>query len=933
MKMTKRSLQAEVKKLRQELLQKQTRLEHVLKDGFETGVRNMNDILEDRRCLEALKNAIPAGIFIADSKGKILEVNDYIRKIWGIDIPLSASWEEYSEWPGYNPETGRKISAEEWATSRALNSGEIVTGDVIDIIRFDGTKGTILNCAAPVRNEDDEIIGAVTINIDITKQREAERLLRQSSQKYQLLVESSVDLIWETDKNGRFTYLSPQIKKLWNIDPVDVLGKKPLDLVLPVSKKLKAEEVEAFVSSRQPFSNLMFNAMDGDGKMVFLEVNGTPVFDDTKSFQGYYGTIRDITRRVQAETALNESNKISNERLKEIEYLYLNLPIGLCVLDLDLKFLRVNRKLAEMNGIPVSDHIGRRVVEIVPSLLDTAESVLSKIRETGTAQTGIEFSGSTPARPGVIRTWSEDWLPIKDKNGNVIAINVMVVETTEQKKAEKEKIKNEERFKIIGEILPYGIWLCDNEGKTLYTSASFLDLLNMTMEEAKGFGWTKRLVAEDVEPMMKKWLHCLKTGEDWDHIHRIKDRSGNIRSVLSRGRPMRDDDGKIYSWAGINLDITERVEAEEQIKQSKEALELSQEKLKIALDNGNIGIWEWDLVTGKVKWDERMERMFGLEPGTFGSTHEGFENYVHEEDLLHIEATIREALTEGKSFEAVYRTKPRGGKSNYISSKALITRDNDNKPVSVSGVCFDVTDMKEGAERSLIALNEALLRSNNDLQQFAYVASHDLQEPLRMITSFTQLLQKQYQDKLDQKANEYINFAVEGSKRMYEMINGLLAFSRVQTKGSDFRIINLEAVVQKVRDNLMLLVKETGAEIVHGRLPKITGDENQLIQLLQNLIENGIKFCRKKPVIRITGKAKEGKHIITVHDNGIGIEPQYFDRVFRIFQRLHSGDVYKGTGIGLAISRRIVERHGGEIWVESVPGKGSSFSFSIPIKR
>ena len=239
--------------------------------------------------------------------------------------------------------------------------------------------------------------------------------------------------------------------------------------------------------------------------------------------------------------------------------------------------------------------------------------------------------------------------------------------------------------------------------------------------------------------------------------------------------------------------------------------------------------------------------------------------------------------------------------------------------------------MKEGAEKSLIALNKELLRSNNDLQQFAYVASHDLQEPLRMVTSFTQLLQMHYNEKLDERANEYIQFAVDGSKRMYELLNGFLSYSKVQTRGTTLEVISMEKVVKKVQENLRLLIMEKGAKINVESMPMIYANENQMIQLSQNLIDNSIKFCSKKPKIVISSSLEKGKYVFSFKDNGIGIESQYHDRIFRIFQRLHLHDEYTGTGIGLAISRKIVERHGGEIWVESVPGKGSTFRFSIPV--
>jgi light-regulated signal transduction histidine kinase (bacteriophytochrome) len=250
----------------------------------------------------------------------------------------------------------------------------------------------------------------------------------------------------------------------------------------------------------------------------------------------------------------------------------------------------------------------------------------------------------------------------------------------------------------------------------------------------------------------------------------------------------------------------------------------------------------------------------------------------------------------------------------------------------MAGVCFDVTSMKEGAEQALIKMNEELLRSNTDLQQFAYVASHDLQEPLRMVSSFTQLLQQRYAEKLDADANEYIRFAVEGSKRMYDLLNGLLTYSRIQTRANEFRNVDLNQVVAKVKDNLSLVIEENNAAINVTELPVVAGDENQMIQLMQNLIENSLKFRKGPPVIAISSYKAEDSYIISVEDNGIGIEEKYFERIFRIFQRLHRSDQYEGTGIGLAICKRIVERHGGKIWIDSKPGEGSTFHFSIPFR-
>jgi signal transduction histidine kinase len=227
-----------------------------------------------------------------------------------------------------------------------------------------------------------------------------------------------------------------------------------------------------------------------------------------------------------------------------------------------------------------------------------------------------------------------------------------------------------------------------------------------------------------------------------------------------------------------------------------------------------------------------------------------------------------------------------------------------------------------------------LKRSNAELEQFAYVVSHDLQEPLRMVANFTQLLQKRYQDKLDDEANEFINFAVDGATRMQGLINDLLTFSRIGTKGISFSPTDMNIILENVLANIQQSTIEAKAEITKDPLPVIIADGTQMTQILQNLISNAIKFRGKSSIsIHVSGESLLDKWVFSVKDNGIGIDPKHFERIFVIFQRLHKRDEYEGTGIGLAVCKRIIHRHGGKIWVESELGKGSTFYFSIPKKK
>jgi signal transduction histidine kinase len=235
--------------------------------------------------------------------------------------------------------------------------------------------------------------------------------------------------------------------------------------------------------------------------------------------------------------------------------------------------------------------------------------------------------------------------------------------------------------------------------------------------------------------------------------------------------------------------------------------------------------------------------------------------------------------------------------------------------------------LREAHRRTL----EDLARSNRDLEQFAYVASHDLQEPLRMVAAYTQLLAERYRGKLDEQADKYIHYAVDGAMRMQTMIQAVLAFSRIGRQDADLKSTDCNIVMQAVLQNLQATIQESGARVEFERLPAVMADASQLLQLFQNLIGNAIKFRGPEPmVIRVTAENHAHEYLFSVSDNGIGIAPEHAEAVFVIFKRLHTRAEYPGSGIGLAICKKIVERHGGRLWVESQPGQGATFKFTLP---
>lgn len=340
------------------------------------------------------------------------------------------------------------------------------------------------------------------------------------------------------------------------------------------------------------------------------------------------------------------------------------------------------------------------------------------------------------------------------------------------------------------------------------------------------------------------------------------------------------------------------------------------------------------------------ERILGYSPDQLEATS-AFEQ-VHPDDRAKVIQAADEAIHNGLGRRVEYRMRHRNGTWRYLESTASTILSDDHTVDKLVIVNRDITDRKQAElaleehknhleevvksrTAELASKMEELARSNKDLEQFAYVASHDLQEPLRMVASYTQLLARRYQGKLDSDADEFIGFAVDGATRMHRLIEDLLSYSRLTTAGKALVRSQSEDACKAAVGNLQESIRTSNAVVRVGTLPEVLGDPSQLTLLFQNLIGNAIKYCQqRRPEIHVDARLQGREWQFSVQDNGIGIEPQYFERIFQMFQRLHSRKEYPGTGIGLAVCKKIVERHGGKIWVESSLGEGATFFFTIP---
>ena len=423
------------------------------------------------------------------------------------------------------------------------------------------------------------------------------------------------------------------------------------------------------------------------------------------------------------------------------------------------------------------------------------------------------------------------------------------------------------------------------------------------------------------------YLKVFKEGSIQDYPLEIKNKNGYITPVLYNASVIKDESGEVIGVFAAARDITEIKKATEENRKLANVVESSDDAIITKSLDGCI-----------LSWNKGAEQIYGY------SKEEVIGKSISILAPPELKKEISELILKIKLEEDVHHYETLRLKKDGTPMDVSITLspifDDSGKLVAISNISRDITERKV-AERELNEYRNSLeekvekrtkelARSNAELEHFAYIAAHDLREPLRMITSFLQLLEKRYKDQLDQDANEFIDYAVDGAKRLNDMINDLLKYSKVTSTEPICLPVNLEKVLEDALINLIIPTEENNAVITYDSLPKVHGDEKLLILLLQNLIGNGIKYNDKKtPKIHISSIKKDNQYIISVKDNGIGIKPEHLERIFTIFQRLHGKEEYDGTGIGLSIAQKIVHQHHGEIWVESEPGKGSTFYFTI----
>ncbi|WP_224270678.1 PAS domain-containing protein [Haloprofundus salinisoli] len=629
----------------------------------------------------------------------------------------------------------------------------------------------------------------------------------------------------------------------------------------------------------------------------------------------------DSTERTEAETGMTKVAAESEQERRLYETIISSTPDLVYAFDLDYRFIFANDALLEMWGQTYEESIGKTLQEngYEPWHAEMHEREINQVVETKEPIRGeVAFQHAELGH----RIYDYIFAPVLNDEGEVEAVTGTTRDITERKEAEEALQKSKERFRtlinassdVVYRMSPGWSEMHRLEGK---------EFMNDTHKPTSN--WLDKYIHPDDQKRVTEVIdEAIRTKSTFEMEHQVEQVDGSLGWTFSRAVPILDEDGDIVEWIGMASDITERKQYEWELKRTLDLLEKTEQ---IA----DVGGWEIDVNTKEVFWTDHLFDILEVSYDEEPPLDEALDVY-YEEDRPIVKNAVEEALDAGEPFDIESRIRTPSGEIRWLRIQGSPEVE-DGEVVSLRGAVQDVTERKHREQR-LGELIEELEESNERLEQFAYAASHDLQEPLRMVSSYLQLVEQRYAGELDEAGREFIEFAVDGADRMRDMIQGLLKYSRVESRGEPFEPVSLDDVLANVRTDLQVKIAETDAEITSESLPHVEGDQGQLRQLFQNLLDNAFEYSGDKPArVHVAAEERGQKWAVSVSDEGIGINPDDSERVFEVFQRLHTADEHQGTGIGLALCERIVERHNGNIWVESEPGEGATFWFTLPPVR
>ena len=710
---------------------------------------------------------------------------------------------------------------------------------------------------------------------------------------------------------SRASFLGKQVEDLYPQNPA--IAEMHLEMDGQLWRNPGGQSYEATVTAR-------------DGRLRDTIYYKATFANGSGEVAGLLGAIVDITARKQAEASLLESERRSR-RTFELA------GSGVAHIGMDRRFIRVNRRLCEILGYPQAELLrltGRQISH--PDDLDVINAQRPRLYAGEVDSVRVEKRYLR--KDGSIVWVSFTMVVERDAAGKPQYEIAFYDDITARKHAEAALRESEERFRSVVDSANEGILVYDKQLNVVAGNLAAERILGLPLANiigAAGFTSLLPCVHADGSPVLpdeRPTRLTVKSGKPLTgEIVGIYRADGSMNWVsVNTGFLRRPGDTDWYGVVSTIGDITKQRHAEL-------ALSASEALYRQTFELATAGIAHVDLSGRFMKVNRRLCEILGY--GEQELIGRPVKEISHPEDRNLTDSQrmrVRSGEKQSVRFEKRYLRK--SGAIVWVDLSVALACDASGVPQYEIALFDDITERKK-AEAALREAHEELKRSNAELEQFAYVASHDLQEPLRMVSSYTQLLMRRYGDKLDGDAREFTAFIVDGATRMKQLIEDLLAYSRVGTRDKNFKPVDAGSSLGRALTNLRAAIQDSGATVTHDPLPTIPCDEVQVAQLFQNLIGNALKFRKPDaaPAVHVGAADQGAEWEFMVRDNGIGIEPQYFQRIFMVFQRLHDKGEYPGTGIGLAIVKKVVERHGGRIWVQSQPGAGTTFHFTMPKER